>query len=145
MQVGIMRVLVDETAMLVRMTVRFADRIGRRMRVPMMHVMHMPVLVKERVVHVLVLVFFGEMQIHPRRHEPSCADQGPCDRFTEHRNGDRSADKRSGRKIRSGAGRTKVAQSQYEECEANAITEETDNSGRGKGPLFGQLRAMGKP
>jgi len=37
-----------------------------------------------------------------------------------------------------------MAQPQYEEREANAITEETDDSGRGKGPCFGQLRAMGK-
>jgi hypothetical protein len=50
MQVRIMRVLVDETAMLVRMAVRFAVRIRRRMRVPMMQVMHMPVLMKEQFV-----------------------------------------------------------------------------------------------
>src|SRR5215471_9276471 len=144
MQVGIMRMLVDETAMLVRMAVRFAVRIGGRMRVPMMHVMHMPVLVKEQFVHVLVLMFFGEMQIHARRHQPGCADQGPCDGLAEQGNRDRSADKGRGRKIRSGAGRAEVTQPQYEECEANAVTEETDNSGRGKGPLFGELRTMGK-
>jgi len=56
-----MRVLVDETAMLVRMAVRFAVRIGRRVRVPMMRVVDMPVLVKERFVHMLVLVFFGKV------------------------------------------------------------------------------------
>src|SRR5215469_15583666 len=143
-QVGIMRVLVDETAMLVRMAVRFAVRIGGRMRVPMMRVVDMPVLVKERFVHMLVLVFFGKVQIHARRHEPGSADQGPCDRLAEQRNRDRSADKGSGRKIRSGAARTEVAQPQYEERQANAITKESDDSGRGKGPLFGQLRAMGK-
>src|SRR6516225_11661590 len=143
MQVGIMRVLVDETAMLVRMTVRFAVRIGGLMRVPMMHVMHMPVLVKEQFVHMLMLVLFGEMQIHARRHEPGSADQRPCDRFTEQRNRDRSADKGSGRKICSGAGRTEMAQSQYEERQANTITEETDDSGRGKNLLFGKLRTMG--
>ena len=98
MQVGIMRVLVDETAMLVRMAVRFAVRIGRRVRVPMMRVVDMPVLVKERFVHMLVLVFFGK--VHAGRHEPGSADQGPCDRLAEQRNRDRSADKGSGRKIR---------------------------------------------
>ena len=51
-----MRVLVDETAMLVWMAVRFAVRIGRRMRMPMMRVVEMPMLVKERVVHMLVLM-----------------------------------------------------------------------------------------
>ena len=61
MQVGIMRVLVDEKAMLMRMAVRFAVRIGRRMRVPMMRVVDMPVLVKEWFVHMLVLVFFGKV------------------------------------------------------------------------------------
>src|SRR5215472_7763091 len=84
--------------MLVRMAVRFAVRIGRRMRVPMMHVMHMPVLMKEQFVQMLVLVFFGEMQIHARRHEPGCADQRPCDGPAEQRNRDRSADKGRGSK-----------------------------------------------
>jgi len=46
MQVGIVRVLVDETAMPVRMAVRFANRIGWRMRVLMMRVVDMTVLVK---------------------------------------------------------------------------------------------------
>ena len=36
MQIGIMRMLLDEAAMLVRMVVRFAVRIGRRIRMPMM-------------------------------------------------------------------------------------------------------------
>ena len=143
-QVGIMRVLVDETAMLVRMTVRFAARIGRRMRVLMMLVVNMPVLVKERFVQMLVLVLFGKMQIHTYRHERGSRDQGPCDGLAEQRHRDRSADKGRGRKIRSGAGCTEVTQAQYEERQANAITEETDDSGRGKGPFFGKLRTMGK-
>src|SRR6516162_1897670 len=144
MQVGIMRMLVDETAMLVRMTVRFAVRIGRRMRVPMMHVMDMPVLVKEQFVHMLMLVLFGEMQIHARGHERGSRDQGPCDGLAEQRNRDRGTDKGSGREIRSGAGSTEVAQPQYEERQANAIPEETDDSRRGEGPHFGKLRTMGK-
>jgi len=144
MQVGIMRVLVDETAMLVRMAVRFAIRIGWRMDVLMMRVVHMPVLVNKRLVHMLVLMFFGKMQIHARRHERGSRDQRPCDGFAEQRNRDRGADKGSDRKIRPGPGRTEMTQSQYEERKANAITEETDDSGRGKGPLFGQLRTMGK-
>jgi hypothetical protein len=73
MEVGIMRVLVDETAMLVWMAVRFAVRIGRPMRMPMVRVVDMPVLVKERFVHMLVLMFFGKMQIHARRHISAAA------------------------------------------------------------------------
>jgi hypothetical protein len=73
-QVGIMGVLVDETAMLVRMAVRFAVWIGRPMRVLMMLVMNMPMLVKERFVDMLVLVLFGKMQIHARRHERGSRD-----------------------------------------------------------------------
>ena len=137
MQIGIVRVLVNETAMLVRMAVRFAVRIRRRMRMPMIRVVEMPMLVKERFVHMLVLVFFGKMQIHARRHERGSADQGPRDGLAEQRNRDRSADKGSGRKVPPGPGRPEMAQPQYEEREANAITEETDDSGRGKGPLFG--------
>ena len=47
------------------------------MRVLMMRVVDMSILVKERIVHMLVLVSFGQMQIHPRRHQRSSADQGP--------------------------------------------------------------------
>jgi hypothetical protein len=83
MQIRIMRMLVDETAMLVRMAVRFAVRIGRCMRMPMMRVVEMPMLVKERFVHVLVLMFFGKMQIHARRHERGSADQRLRDGFAE--------------------------------------------------------------
>src|SRR5262249_58031853 len=97
-----MRVLVDETAMLVRMAVRFAAWIGRRMRVLMMLVVNMPVLVKERFVHMLVLVFLGKMQIHARRQERGSRDQWPCHGLAEQRNRDRDADKGCGRKIRPG-------------------------------------------
>ena len=53
------------------------------MRVPMMRVVDMPVLVNERFVRMLVLMFFGKMQIHARRHERGSGDQGPCDGFAE--------------------------------------------------------------
>src|SRR5262249_13036901 len=96
------------TTMLVRMAVRFAIWIGRRMRVPMMRVMHMPVLVKERVVHMLVFMLFSKMQIYARRHEHGSADQGPCDGLAEQRNRDRGADKGGSGKICTGPGRTEV-------------------------------------
>ena len=140
-----MRVLVEETAMLVRMAVRFAVWIGRCMRMPMMRVVDMPVLVKERFVHMLVLMFFGKMQIHARRHERGSRDQRPCDGFAEQRNRDRGADKGSDRKIRPGPGRTEMTQSQYEGRKAHAITEETDDSGRGKGPSSGKCAPWAKP
>ena len=92
----------------------------------------------------LVLVLFGKMKIHARRHERGSADQGPCDGLAEQGHCDRSADKRSGRKIGPGAGRAEMAQPEHEERQANAITEEPDDSGGGKGPCFGQRRAMGK-
>jgi hypothetical protein len=90
-QVGIMRVPVDETSVLVRMAVRFALWIGRPMRVLMMLVMNMPVLVKEWFVHMLVLVSFGEMQIHARCHQRSSRNQGPCDGLAEQRSRDRGS------------------------------------------------------
>ena len=69
--------------MLVQMAVRFAVCIGRPMRVPMMLVVNMQVLVKERFVHMLVLMLFGKMQIHARRHERGSRDQRPCDEPAE--------------------------------------------------------------
>ena len=85
----------------------------------------------------LVLMPFSKMQIHARRHEQGGRDQGPCDRLAEQGNRDRRADKGRGRKICSCAGCTEMPQPQHEEHEADAITKETDDSGRGERPLLG--------
>jgi hypothetical protein len=60
MQVGVMRMGVAQRRVAVPMRMRFADR--PVMRVPVMRVVPMAVLMFERLVRMLVLVAFGEMQ-----------------------------------------------------------------------------------
>ena len=68
-QIGIMRVLVDERQVAMGMAVRLAPRIVRPMRVLMVRVMGVAVLVLERLVPVLVLMRLGEVQIEADRHQ----------------------------------------------------------------------------
>ena len=69
MQVGIMRVLVHHRRVAVRMGVRFARRIGRRVRVPVVLVVRVPVLVLHRFVDVLVIVALGDMEPDADNHQ----------------------------------------------------------------------------
>ena len=69
MQIGIMRVLVDETAMLVRMAVRFAIRIGWRMDVLMMRIVHVSVGMPKLLMSVRVHVLLCNVQVHADYHQ----------------------------------------------------------------------------
>ncbi len=69
MHVGDMRVRMAQAAMLVRMRMRLAGRVAGLVRVPMMLVMHVGVRMGGRLVHVLMLVVFGQMQPHADRHQ----------------------------------------------------------------------------
>ena len=62
MKIGIMRVTVDERLVAVPMAVRFAWRVVRPMRVLMVLVMLMPVFMLDRLVAMLMLMAFGQMQ-----------------------------------------------------------------------------------
>ena len=63
MQIGIMRVLVDERQVAMAMRVRLAHRVARPMRVLVVRVMGVAVLVLERLMPMLVLMRLGKMQI----------------------------------------------------------------------------------
>ena len=69
--VGHVPVRMLEPAVLVRMGMRFAERIVRAVVVLVMYVMHMRVRVREHLVLVFMLVILGEMQPHPDSHEPA--------------------------------------------------------------------------
>ena len=62
MKVGIMGVTVGERLVAAPMAVRFARRVVRPMRVLMVLVMRMPVFMLDRLVAMLMLVAFGQMQ-----------------------------------------------------------------------------------
>lgn len=69
MQVGKVRVPVDQRRMGVYMRMRFARRIVRRMRMLMVFVMHMAMAVRDGIVRVFVLVPFGQMQPDADGHQ----------------------------------------------------------------------------
>jgi hypothetical protein len=62
-------VRVPQAAMLVRMGVRLTLRILGTMLVLMMRVVHMRVRVREHLMLVFVLVGFGQVQPHAKRHQ----------------------------------------------------------------------------
>ena len=68
-QVGIMRVPVDQRRVTVPMAVRLARRVVGRVVVPVMLVMGMAVRMLGRIMDMVVLVPLGEVQIEAERHQ----------------------------------------------------------------------------
>ena len=83
MQVRIMRVLVHEPYVPVRVTVRLRGRIARLMFMLMVDVMHVPVLMLEQIMQVLMVVSLCEVQIDADPHEQRRADEGKGWRLAE--------------------------------------------------------------
>ena len=69
MEIGIVWMPVYERPVAMPMRMWLAGRIGRSMLVLVMDVVRMPVLMFERFMHVLMLVFFGNMQPKSETHE----------------------------------------------------------------------------
>jgi hypothetical protein len=79
-QVGIMRMAVDQPCVPVGVDMGLGRRAGG-VRMPMMRVMHMNMLMLQRVVHMLMQVLLAEMQPEPDRHQQAADDEGHTDRF----------------------------------------------------------------
>ena len=69
MDIRVMPVTVDHGRMAMGMDMGFAGRIQRAMNMPVMLVMHMAVLVHQRLVPVFVLMPFGKVQIDAEPHQ----------------------------------------------------------------------------
>lgn len=69
MQVGIMRALVQQRRVPVSVTMGLADRIGRRMVVVMVDVMHLAMLMLEWGIRVVMIVRPGEVKIDANPHQ----------------------------------------------------------------------------
>src|SRR6185312_7711327 len=92
-QIGVMRVAMDQPRMRVDMRMRLARRIALRMRVMMMQIMYMAMLVLERLMRMRMLVPLGEVEIEPDRHQGAGSNQRHRQRLAEHRQRDHGADK----------------------------------------------------
>lgn len=130
MEIGVVRVPMDEWLMPVPMTVGLADRDVRPMRVLMMLVMGMPVLMLHRFVPMLMLVAFRQVQPEANRHQTPRRQQPNRHRLIEQRQREQRANEGSQRKIGSGACRPEMAQAQHEQGETDPITEKADHSCR---------------
>lgn len=76
-EIGEVRVAMAQPAMPVAMAVRFADVLPRFVVVLVVFVMHMGVLVFERLMHVLVVVMLCEVQVQAQTHQRGRRDQLP--------------------------------------------------------------------
>jgi bifunctional DNA-binding transcriptional regulator/antitoxin component of YhaV-PrlF toxin-antitoxin module len=87
MDIRKMRMPVYQGRMVVPMGVRFALGIPRGVCVTVMRVVGMPVLVIERLVAVLMIVVFGEMQVDAKAHEQPSRNQAKRYRLRESSDG----------------------------------------------------------
>ena len=87
----------------VRVAMRLPGRIARRMPVLVLGVMHVPVLVLERFMQVLVFVRLCHVQIDTDTHELRRPDERKGRRVAEQREREGRADERGGREVSAGA------------------------------------------
>ena len=80
----------------VSMAVRLAGRIIQPMRMPVVDVVHVPVLVVETLMQVLVFVRLGEMQVDADSHEQRGTQQGKARRLAKQRQREGRANKGGG-------------------------------------------------
>ena len=67
-QIGVMRMTVDQPRVRMNMAMRLAAGIAIRVRVMVVQIVHMAMLVLDRLVRMRMLVPLGEMKIEPERH-----------------------------------------------------------------------------
>src|SRR5438046_1174849 len=113
-QIGIMRVLVDERQVAMPMRVRLALRVARSMPVLVVRVMGMAVLVLERLVPMLVLMRLGEVEIEADRHQQPGEEQPAGHGLAEQGDRDEGANERRRREIGAGAGGAEMPQTEHE-------------------------------
>ena len=128
-QVWIVGMAVSEKFVTMQVGMRFCYR--PIVAVLMVFVMHVRVVVFERLVIVPMLMAFREMQIKPDGHEQTGPDQLWRERLAEQHKGEKCPDKGRQGKVGAGAGGAEMAQAKHEHHEADADAEEADQgSGR---------------
>lgn len=141
MDVGVMRMAMNEPRMGVNVNMGFASRIVGPMSVSVVRVVRMRVFVDERFVFVFVLVVFHEMQVEARRHQSCSSQELWRDRLAKDDDRDDRANEGSSREIGPGAGGPELAEGEHEEDEAHAIAEEANDGTSDRKLRDGQGRA----
>lgn len=83
MQIGVMRMPVHQRGVPVPMAVRLARGVGRRMPMPVVFVVGVPVLMLDRCVRMLVLMTLAQVQPQTDCHQAARRDQPRGQRFVE--------------------------------------------------------------
>ena len=83
MQVRIMRMLVQKPRVPVPVAMRLAGRRARPVLMLVMDVMHVAMLMLERLMEMLVLVRLGKVQIDPNPHQQRRTDESKGRRFAK--------------------------------------------------------------
>src|SRR6266436_8800757 len=143
-QVRIMRMLVHHPRVLVRVAMRLAGRIVRCMGVLVVGVVHVPVLMRERLMHVLVVMRLREMQIDPDPHQHRSTDEGQGRRLAEQRERQSSTDEGGRREISAGASSSQMAKARHKQHQTDAIAEKADGCRGGKSYGARQCAAAGE-
>lgn len=128
-QIGEMRMPVRYGLVTVNMRMRFTDRIVGTVVMLMMLVVAVAMGMFHRLMDMLVIVPFRQMQIEARAHEDRRDDELSRHGFAEKADRQDRANERCRRKIGAGARRTEVPQGKHEQDEAHSIAEQTDRAG----------------
>ena len=108
-QVGVVRMGVDQPGVSVVVDVRFARRIIGTVSMLMMVVMHMGMGVRHGLMDMIMFVPLDEVEIEPDRHQDSGQYQSGSHRLPEHDQREQRANEGRGREIRAGTRGAKMA------------------------------------
>ena len=120
-QVGVMWMRVHEWRMNVHVRVRLPSVPREVMVVPMMLVMHMGMRVFQWRVNVQVRMALGDVQPDTDRHQNPRDKKLQGNGLTIHHDCQGGAEEGRNREVRSGAGGTQIAQSEYEQRETDSV------------------------
>ena len=126
--VGHVRVGVPQSPVLMGMGVRLAWGIFGSVGMLMMLVVHVRVRVPHRLVGVLVLMAFREVQPNAHAHQAASHQQLNGDGFAKSSDRNHRAKEWSGREIGAGARRSEMSKRDDEQREADAIAEKADDA-----------------
>lgn len=124
--VRVMRMAVGHRRMGVLVRMRLAAIPVEIVRVLVVFIVHVAVRVGDPLVGMQVLVTFGHVQPHARAHQDGGNPEHPRGVFAERQDRDRRADERRGGEIRARARRTQTPQAEHEQCQADAIADQSD-------------------
>jgi hypothetical protein len=144
MDVGVVWVGMRQARVLMAVRVGFAWRIAGRVFVLVMLVVIVKVFVLHRLVNMLMLVAFGNVQPDAYEHENSRETERPIQPTLPEGEGERSARERRSGKIGPCSSCAEMTERPHEKNETDAIAEETDDRNAQGDGHCGKFRADGE-